>query len=376
VLYGPWALRFDETHATVRWDACRPTVAAVTVQPEQGGPTRTVQASYRSADVRASYEGAPNVPPDRPGRYFTGEVVIDGLEPSTCYRYALEGDAARVGRVCTARRSGEPFVFLAMGDTNVSHGETQKLLATVLEGRTFSKKPDFSLHLGDMQYYDQVVESYANWFPVMQPLLAAGALQPSVGNHEFERTHEFEDYYVRLFGGAGRDGPLEYYRFDSGGVWFFSLDSEFDMGPDSPQGKWFAEKLADAASRPGYRFSVVYFHKPWITLSVYPNAPELRAAYRSAFARYGVKLVLQGHVHGYERYVEHGVTYVVSGGGGAALHALDETVATRPIEAKLRAARAERHHGTLVRVLADRFEGRVVASDGSELDAFAVPLAR
>lgn len=373
VLYGPWALRFDEGHAVVRWDACRPTKAAITLVSERGGDTSTVEGRYLEADVHARYDEEPRVAPDRAAHLFTGEVALKGLEPGTCYRYELVEATARKGRVCTARRPGEPFVFLALGDTNASKGETAKLLRTVLDGSVFGQVPDFSLHLGDMQYYDQVVESYASWFPVMQPLLAAGALQPSIGNHEFERTREFEDYYVRLFGGAGFDGPLEYYRFQSGGVWFFALDSELDMGADSPQGKWLLEKLADAASKPDYRGSIVYFHKPWITLSVYPNAPDLRAAFRPAFQRHGVKLVLQGHVHGYERFDDEGVTYLVSGGGGAALHALDESVATRPAEARARKTRAQRHHGTLVRVSAKELEVRVVATGGQTLDAFTIP---
>jgi hypothetical protein len=265
-------------------------------------------------------------------------------------------------------------VFLALGDTNVSHGKTTGLLRALLDGKTFGARPDFTLHLGDMQYYDQTVESYASWFPAMAPLLEAGALAPAVGNHELELPHEFEDYYLRLFGGAGLDGTEEHYRFQSGGVWFFSLDTEHDLAPGSPQGRWLEAQLADAASRPGHRASVVYFHKPWITLSTYPNAPELRRHYVDAFRRHRVRLVLQGHVHGYERFEEGGVTYVVSGGGGAALHDLDVTVSTRPEEAKARRARASRHHGTLVHVLEDKLETRAVTSDGSVFDSFSIPL--
>ena len=53
----------------------------------------------------------------------------------------------------------------------------------------------------------------------MRPLLRQGAFMPSVGNHEYELDYEFQDYYERLFGGAGFDSSaVEYYRFQSGDV--------------------------------------------------------------------------------------------------------------------------------------------------------------
>jgi hypothetical protein len=225
-----------------------------------------------------------------------------------------------------------------------------------------------------MQYYSSVFESYATWFPAMAPLLEAGALQPALGNHELEREHEFDDYYKRLFGGAGFDGPIEYYRYQSGGVWFFSMSTEEELGPGSTQAAWLEAQLADAAKKPGYRFAVVYFHKPWLTLSEYSEDSEARLHFKAIFENYKVLLVLQGHVHGYERFVDGAITYVVSGGGGAALHDLDKAAAKRPESAKLRVKRAKRYHGTLFQVGPEAIEGRAIASDGSELDSFTIAL--
>jgi|GEM_PF-1595798 len=374
IVHGPWSLRPTESSVLVRWDACREASADLKVTREGGGAPRTYTGTRRRSVVRASYDTEPGVAPDKAGVRYLTEVMVDGLAPSTCYEYevVVAGPALR-GRFCTARRPGDSFVFLATGDTNASTGKSDGVFAKVLGRTPFGARPDLTLHLGDMQYYDQVVESYATWFPAMDRLLRAGAIAPAIGNHEFERPHEFEDYYLRLFGGAGLEAPVEHYRFQSGGIWFFSLDTELDLAPGSPQGKWLEAQLADAAAQPGHRASVVYFHKPWITLSTYPNAPELRRHYLEAFRKFGVRLVLQGHVHGYERFEEAGITYVVSGGGGAALHDLDVTVGSRPAEAKARKAHAKRHHGTVVRVAKDRFEVRAIADDGAVLDTFSVP---
>lgn len=372
VLHGPWSLHFDETSILVRWDACKKSSASLSVTPELGGAPRSVAGEQTLTEVLTRYDVVPTLAPDLPGTYYRTEVPVAGLLAGTCYRFELQAEKGRGGRFCTARSPGKPFVFLAIGDTNPAVGDTDGVLASVTNGKTFGEKPDFAVHLGDMQYYDSVFESYATWFPAMAPLFEAGALEPSVGNHELEREHEFDDYYKRLFGGAGFDGTVEYYRFQSGGVWFFSLDTELELTPASPQGKWLEAQLADAAAKPGFRFSVVYFHKPWITLSDYPSFPELRKHYLPSFQKNGVKLVLQGHIHGYERFLEDGITYVVSGGGGAALHDLDVNVALRPAEAKARVTRAKRYHGTLFQVLGASVEGRAIASDGTLLDTFTI----
>jgi acid phosphatase type 7 len=378
VLHGPWSLHFDEKSARVRWDACAPSSAALSVTPESGGAATTVTGTQTVAHVLTSYDTLKNVPPDLPGTYYTTEVNVTGLEPSRCYKYQLVADPARKGRFCTARKAGDPFVFLAMGDTNPAIGDTDGVMASVLGGLAgdapFAARPDFTAHLGDMQYYASLFESYATWFPAMAPLFEAGALQPAVGNHESEKDHEFDDYYTRLFGGAGFDGALEYYRYQSGGVWFFSLDTEISMKPGSEQANWLEKSLADAAGKPGYRFGVVYFHKPWITLSEYSQDVTARNHFKPLFEKYKVRLVLQGHVHGYERFVDGAITYITSGGGGAALHDLDLSLADRPAEAALRVKSAKRYHATLFSVLADRIEARAVASDATVLDSFAIPL--
>lgn len=369
VLHGPWSLHFDETSAKIRWDACAPSPTTVIIEPEAGGTETSIEGEQSASDVQTTYDVFDGVPPDLPGVYYRTEVSVTGLSPSTCYRYRIAHDALREGRFCTARESGEPVKFLAIGDTNPAVGDTQGVLDVVL-----GEDPDFVLHLGDIQYYASVFDSWAHWFPAMAPMLRKAAFMPSVGNHEYENDFEFADYYQRLFGGAGFDGTVEYYRFQSGGIWFFSLNTEQSLKAGSEQAQWLETQLADAASQAGFRFSVVYFHKPMMTLSKYAQKSGERAHFRPIFAEHGVKLVLTGHVHGYERFVDGDLTYIVSGGGGAALHDLDEKIATRPEEAAMRQASAERYHATLFEVLADRIEGRAISHEGEALDSFSIAL--
>ncbi len=370
VLYGPWALHFDTTSVTIRWDACAPGSAAITVEPEAGGPAQTFEGTQTAGEVLTTYDLINSVEPDLPGMRYLTEVVASGLEAGRCYRYQLTADSSRQGRFCTARPAGESFSFFVIGDTNPTVGDA----AGVLE-HAMKPEADFTVHTGDIQYYASVIESWALWFPAMRPLLRQGAFLPCIGNHEGEIEHEFDDYYVRTFGGAGFDSDVvEYYRYQSGGVWFFSLDTEIDLGAGSAQADWLEAQLADAAGQPGYRFSVVYLHRPMITLSEYSQKSGERQHFAPIFEQYGVKLVFMGHVHGYERFVDGPLTYVVTGGGGAALHDLNVNIDDRPEEAAMRQAFAERYHGVAVDVRADSIDLAAIANDGEVLDTFSIPL--
>ena len=48
------------------------------------------------------------------------------------------------------------------------------------------------------------------------------------------------------------------------------------IGLGSEQAAWLEQQLADASAQPGYRFSIVYFHRPFITLSEYSQDKAAR----------------------------------------------------------------------------------------------------
>jgi hypothetical protein len=368
---GPWAIRVDGTSAVVRWEACRKgTVAGLTFEPESGGEKRTASSVETPFEVTATNVAAldPTAPKDEAGTYYMHETVLSGLSAGTCYQYRLDADAKMLGRICTARPVNAPFRFLAIADTNPGlNGITEKLLGQVLP-----KGFDFTVHGGDIQYYDSGLETWASWFPRMAPLLSQGAFLPSVGNHELEKPEELDEYYRRFFGGAGFDGAEEYYRFESGGIWFFSMDTEIDLSLGSPQGVWLAQSLADAAAKPNFRASVVYFHKPWVTCGDKSEDTMARTQFEPIFDANGVRLVIQAHMHGYERFDLNGRTFLTTGGGGGTLDDIDANL-DRPTCAQRVASGAFRH-AVLIDVNATEFAGTVIDDAGATRDTFSVSL--
>ena len=366
---GPWVLAVDETHASIRWEACRAgTAAGVSVSPQAGGTPIHAEAVEAPFDVTEETLTPLNPDfPDRAGTFFMHEAKLSGLTAATCYAYVLDADASYTGRFCTARAPGDAIRFMAIGDTNPTLGDNTKSVLS----RALPEKPDFVLHGGDIQYYSSGFETWAAWFPIMAPMLRAGAFFPAIGNHESEKPGEFAQYTLRFFGNAGFDGTDAYYRFASGGVWFFSVDTEESVTPGSAEGTWLLQSLDDAVKRPGYRFGVVYFHKPFVTCGDTGDDPAAYQYWAPVFKAHKVPLVLQAHMHGYERFLLDGVSYITSAGGGGIMGDPNANT-TRPYCAQRSAAGAFFHAMIFDVPGSGPISGKAIDRDGVVRDSFQI----
>jgi acid phosphatase type 7 len=364
---GPWSLAVDDTHAVVRWEACRSlSDRTIAVTPEAGGTAIQSVAVETSTVIPETYT-APlntNAMPDYGGTWYMEEAALSNLAPGTCYSYVLGVDASRKGRFCTGRASGAPIHFLAIGDTNPALGDS----TTNVLNQVLPKNPDFTLHLGDIQYYDSTVETWALWAQKMQPLLSSGAFFPSIGNHELEKPDELTNYTLRYFHGAGFGGTDEYYSFHSGGVWFFVLDTELPSDASAPQSVWLTAQLDAAMKSPGFRFSIVYFHKPFVTCGDTGDNPAARAFMEPLFVQYKVPLVLQAHMHGYERFEFPNITYVTSAGGGGKMGNVNGNISNS--YCGQRVASGDFFHGLVVDVTTGKLTAQAIDDKGVVRDSF------
>ena len=89
----------------------------------------------------------------------------------------------------------------------------------------------------------------------------------------------------------------------------------------------------------------------------------MRQALHPLFERYGVDVVFNGHKHNYERNEVNGVTYIVTGGGGAPLYAMQEREPTQ-------VAFAVTYHFVLLEINDQHLEATVISSKGKVLDEF------
>jgi hypothetical protein len=370
---GPWVLHVDGTSAVVRWETCRPfQPLGVSVTPEAGGATQKFTADETLFEVTHTFTPlGVGTPPDYLGLWYMHEASLTGLKPSTCYAYGLDVDASVKARFCTARNPGDTVRFLAIGDTNPALGYSTRDVMT----HTVNLGWDFTLHTGDIEYYDSLVETYAYWFELMPPLLRQGAFFPAIGNHDSddqsgEPDDKFEQYTSRFWGDAGTDGGDEDFAYESGGVWFLSFDTELPVTEGTEQYAWLKQELAKASASAGYRFSIVYFHRPFMTCGDSDDHLDSLAALQPLFTQYRVPLVLAGHMHGYERFVTPTLTEIVTGGGGGALGDVNAN-STRSY-CNERVASGLFYNAVYFEILPGMLTGKVVDDQGNTRDTFSM----
>jgi hypothetical protein len=206
--------------------------------------------------------------------------------------------------------------------------------------------PDVLLHGGDIQYRSNPGDTWRGMFMDLAPVHRAAPFHVCVGNHEFETDTEFDELYTRLFGLQAEGNPGMFHRVDAGAARVLMVNSE-GAPTAAPQWDWLEAELVAAAADPTVATTIVAFHRPYFTFSKHEGGLDVRARLHPLLVEHGVRLVLNGHVHAYERFEVDGVTYAVDGGAGAILYDPDEQIervrSARPDEIGLRVAVSASH---------------------------------
>jgi hypothetical protein len=225
-----------------------------------------------------------------------------------------------------APAGGGPLMFITLGDTRFTQrqdGVANVFARRALVDRIARENPAAIFIGGDLVFQG----SDPSDFEVFKTETAAWAKQkipvfPSLGNHEF-RTCGYEEPQPCLENWWHTFGELRPYRWYSVTVGStllaLLLDSDTAFKSGSEQRGWFERQIA--AAGPGIRFIMVVLHYPPVRDPFYPSMLDEKEV-AHYFAKHAASLrervvVIGSHVHNYERYVRDGVTYLVSGGGGA-----------------------------------------------------------
>ena len=136
-----------------------------------------------------------------------------------------------------------------------------------------------------------------------RPLLNSGVkFYAALGNHDNPNEKAYAPFNMN---------GNRYYTFVQGQVEFFVLDSNY---MDRLQLEWLRTELQKSTSP----WKIVYFHHPiYSSAKRHGSDMDLRTVLEPLFLKYGVKVVMGGHDHVYERTVpQHGIQYFVMGSSG------------------------------------------------------------
>lgn len=219
--------------------------------------------------------------------------------------------------------------FVAFGDTRFHDPADAKpanpAVRQALVKAIADEKPDFISIGGDIVYNGNDVHDWAT-YDQETSIWKSEHLKvfPVLGNHDLhgDVSLALENYFQRY-------PELEknrFYSFRDGNLLVLNLDSSMDEVA-GPQGEWIRAKLDSVPN--DVSFVLIVMHHPPNTSSSDDKSTGGGHAVRPqerAFAHFledeqsklrARIVVFAGHVHNYDRHQVRGVTYFVTGGGGA-----------------------------------------------------------
>jgi 3',5'-cyclic AMP phosphodiesterase CpdA len=207
--------------------------------------------------------------------------------------------------------------ILAIGDFGVG-GTRERDMGAAVQTWESAHPADVLVTLGDNDYTASPSAFHTNWTASFGWLAGAGVgVMGTLGNHDVEvngGAYEFDELNM----------PRARYRRVVGNVEFFVLDSN---RVNAAQTGWLRKVLPSSKAR----WKIVVFHHPAYTCGGYRSNAAVVRRWVPVFERFGVDLVLNGHDHNYQRFAaRRGVHYIVHGGGGQHLYAIEACPSSYP----------------------------------------------
>jgi predicted MPP superfamily phosphohydrolase len=257
------------------------------------------------------------------------EVVLKDLTPEADYFYQVisinaEGDSliSDISTFQTSLAEDKAIAFALFCDSQ-SNPETWGRITTL----AYQERPHFALLGGDLVGYGFSKNDWVNeFFAPSNQFMKHYPIYSVPGNHE----HDAYLYYQYM---ANPD-PEYRYTFTYGNVRFFMIDTDRDVSPGSEQYTWLEDQLAHSRAH----WNIVMHHHPPYSSEEndfgdvnYEKSTEGDLETRQLvplYEKYGVDLVVFGHIHAYERTwpifkervnQEKGVIYLNLGGSGGGL---------------------------------------------------------
>lgn len=323
---GPYLMNPTQKGITVCWVSDMPTIGTVHVKGQESTFNDSMETCYH-------------------------RVKIEGLKPYRRYSFSVTcAGLTKSGRFITAAPPKQSFKFVAYGDNR-----TQPTMhASVLE-RMSRFKPDFIVQTGDQVANGTDESQWDEFWQIAGKALSETAYFPSLGNHERNGAPYFHYF----------DLPAEY-SFDYGNAHFVALDSNRPETEYAAQQEWLRK---DLLAHQDAKWRIVFFHH---TLYTCVDKPGRRVESAERVLRLepiliegNVQLVINGHDHDYQHHIAHGITYLVTGGGGAPLYSVT------PDTPFVKMAKMAHHHCE-INVNGDTIKVRAVEPDGGVIEQFKI----
>ncbi len=233
-------------------------------------------------------------------------IKLTGLTPNSVYSYKIIGNSftTPVYHFHTAPTGADSINFVIYGDTR-SNGSPHRTVVHAIA----QENPQFVINTGDLVPDGRSMSDWYAFFDIEAEMLRNAPIMPCIGNHDTPPTNYLDLFYL--------PGNEEYYSFKYGNLYFIALNTESNLYAQRP---FLTQELINA-TQDSSNWVIVYFHRPPYSAGGHGSSYSVRNAWCSILSQYHVPVVFNGHNHFYQRTIPiNGVTYIVTGGGGAPLY--------------------------------------------------------
>lgn len=321
---GPYLSWSDDprTSMTLSWQSPAPSVRAV--EWSTGSTFNTVTT------VQASETNLVNLV-----RRYYYNATITGLSPNTTYWYRIPGFHDEPTPFTTAPDAPVPFSFFAYGDSRESSpvGSEHLALIELMRARHAMVPHSFVINSGDVaQDWDQV-RSWDIHYHFIKPVASRMPYFVATGNHEWRGgVPDHEEPHNRMHEVPSGHLNKTSFAFRYSNAYFIVLGYSHAQGEQAATRAWLEDRLQHANTTSGIDWIFLSWHVPPFTGTRGRGEQDAMKNNTCALLhKYGADAVFLGHDHNYQRInITHtsnytnGMTYLITGGGGAPLYDVAE----------------------------------------------------
>ncbi|KAK4534787.1 hypothetical protein CDCA_CDCA02G0812 [Cyanidium caldarium] len=259
--------------------------------------------SYYNFSVDDVHDKTIYPPYDNPLAYYASPLIytatMTGLKPKTQYYYRIGSFMGNFTTLPVAGDNSKPLrigLWADVGQTNVS--------ALNMEYMNEHVNPDVVMLAGDLSYADTYAPRWDTWGRLMQPLMSTHLNLICNGNHEVASGPEQNMAYSSRYPAPHRESgspTFEYFSYETGLAHIVALGSYTVYNQSSLQYRWLENDLR-SFNRSKTPWLILFWHTPTYTSNFgQGGATLLREWTEDLLYKYGVDIVLYGHIHEYER---------------------------------------------------------------------------
>jgi predicted phosphohydrolase len=246
-------------------------------------------------------------------------ILSSGVQENKEVKIIIVGDTQHIG-------FWESLYWDYWYENNVD--KTKKILSEIA-----NRNPFMVINLGDMVSDGGSASEWKNFDEDNKPIRNKNIPYYAVyGNHEYfsDETSAYINFYLR----SPQLKTKKWYSLIVQNIGLIMLNSNFDHlteKEDKEQINWYLNELDNMGKNDQIKFVCVLCHHPPYTNSTIVNpSKEIRELFVPPFQKQKkTALFFSGHCHSYEKFIEGGKCFIVSGGGGGPRQKLDIDKSTR-----------------------------------------------